>query len=126
MLDTVAASDLRLGLPHLDRLLRSEERVAISAISAGELLFGVAKRPERERLATFVSEILDTLDVLPWSVDTSRTYGRVRADCARRGRSIGHLDMLIAAHALSSGARLVTRDKAFANLALEELMIVGY
>ncbi len=34
--------------------------------------------------------------------------------------------MLIAAHAVAANARLVTRDKAFANLGLDELQIVGY
>lgn len=126
MLDTVAASDMRMGLADLDALLLSSERTVISAISAGELLYGVAKQPERKHIATFVAEVLATIDVLAWSLDTSRVYGRIRADCARRGRSIGHLDMLIAAHALSAGARLVTRDKTFANLALDELTLVGY
>ena len=126
MLDTVAASDIRMGMAELDALVLSGERTVISAISAGELLFGVARRPERKKLATFISEVLGTFDVLPWTLDTSRTYGLVRADCASRGRSIGHLDMLIAAHAVAASARLITRDKTFANLEIKGLELVGY
>jgi predicted nucleic acid-binding protein len=40
-------------------------------------------------------------------------YGLLRAEMQRIGKSLSALDMLIAAHALSLGATLVTTDAAF-------------
>jgi tRNA(fMet)-specific endonuclease VapC len=42
----------------------------------------------------------------------------VRAELERTGRSLGSLDMLIAAHALAAGAVLVTNDRAFSQVHL--------
>ena len=44
-------------------------------------------------------------------------YGTVRADMARQGKLLAPLDMLIAAHALSASAVLVTNDQAFGQVA---------
>jgi hypothetical protein len=43
-------------------------------------------------------------------------YGPLRADLQRRGLSFGSLDLMIAAHALSADATLVSNDKAFQRL----------
>ena len=45
-----------------------------------------------------------------------RRYGRLRAAIESEGRPIGNLDMMIAAHALTLGAVLVTHDRAFARI----------
>ena len=42
------------------------------------------------------------------SSDADRFYGKLRADLERKGKVIGANDMLIAAHALSIDAVLVT------------------
>ena len=41
---------------------------------------------------------------------TAEAYGAIRADLERCGQVIGSNDMLIAAHALSLGATLVTNN----------------
>jgi len=56
---------------------------------------------------------MDRLDVLPWDAETARRYGRLRASQERQGLSLGALDMMIAAHALTCGLTLITSDKAF-------------
>lgn len=97
--------------------------LCISAITEGELLFGLAKRPEAKRLHRAVRELLRRVDVLPWDSVIAERYGTVRADMAHQGKILAPLDLLIAAHALSVGAVLVTNDKAFmqvANLQVED------
>ncbi len=42
--------------------------------------------------------------------DAARHYAEIRADLERRGKTIGPMDLLIAAHARSLGATLVTRN----------------
>ena len=94
--------------------------LCISAITEGELLFGLAKRPVAKRLHVAVREFLRRVDVLALgpSCSTAGHYGIVRADMEKRGRILlASLDLLIATHALSVDAVLVTNDRAFSQLA---------
>lgn len=87
--------------------------VCISAITEGELLFGLAKRPEAKRLHFVVREFLKCVDVMPWDSETAERYGVVRAEMACKGKTLSPLDLLIATHALSIGAVLITNGQAF-------------
>jgi tRNA(fMet)-specific endonuclease VapC len=87
--------------------------LCISAITEGELLFGLAKRPEATRLRAAVREFLRCVDVLPWDDEVAEHYARARAALELQGKTLAPLDLLIAAHAQSLGAVLVTNDKAF-------------
>lgn len=84
-----------------------ESEVATSIIVAGELRYG-AERCGSPRLTAQLEAILDVLPVLPLGDDADAHYGRLRADLERRGTPIGANDMLVAAHALTLGATLVT------------------
>ncbi|MHB1291287.1 MAG: PIN domain-containing protein [Sulfuricella sp.] len=80
-------------------------------------MFGPAKRPDAKRLHLAVRELLRRVDVLPWDSAIAKRYGTVRADMARQGKILAPLDLLIATHALSVGAVLVTNDRAFGQVA---------
>ncbi len=84
-----------------------------AAITAGELFFGLAKRPHAKRLQIVVREFIRRVDALPWDASIAQRYGTVRANMELHGKSLAPLDMLIAAHALGVGAVLVTNDHAF-------------
>lgn len=90
--------------------------VCLSAITAGELAYGLAKRPEAKALRRAVDELLARVDVLAWDQSVAQTYGRLRAQLQAAGTPLGALDMQIAAHALHVGAVLVTSDQAFAQV----------
>ena len=53
---------------------------------------------------------LAPLAILPFDDAAVWAYGDLRADLERRGTSIGALDTMIAAHALSQQALLVTNN----------------
>jgi tRNA(fMet)-specific endonuclease VapC len=53
-------------------------RLCISAITKGELRFGLAKRAGATRLHAAVAEFLRRVDVLPWNSDTADRYGPAR------------------------------------------------
>ena len=91
--------------------------LSISAITEGELLFGLAKKPNADSLHVLVHEFLIRVDVLPWDSDAARCYGMLRADMQKRGRVLSNLDMLIAAHALALDVVLITNDRAFNQVA---------
>lgn len=104
--------------PHVrERLVALPLRsVTISAVTQGELLYGLAKRGNSATLGALIHEFLIRVEVLPWTAAVASTYGTLRAECAARGVTLGALDMMIAAQAVAVGAVLVTRDKAFSHV----------
>ena len=115
MLDTNIVSHLIKAHPAVARRVTATPMASlcISAITEGELLFGLAKRPAAKQLHLAVREFLKRVDVLPWDAAVAEYYGAVRADMERQGKLLAPLDMLIGAHALSASAVLVTNDQAF-------------
>ena len=87
--------------------------LGISAITEGEIMFGLAKSTQSKQLSLSVHEFLIRVDILPWDSDAAKCYGVLRANMQKKGRILGNLDMLIAAHALALDRILVTGDKAF-------------
>jgi tRNA(fMet)-specific endonuclease VapC len=85
--------------------------VAISAIVAAELWTGVMKSRDRQHNARALGDFLAFVQVLDWPAEAARVYADVRARLEARGRPIGAMDMLIAAHALHERATLVTRNR---------------
>ena len=83
--------------------------VGLCSIVAAELAFGVAKSGSaRNRQA--LEMFLAPLTILPFDDAAVWAYGNLRADLERRGTPIGALDTLIAAHALSQQAQLITNN----------------
>jgi len=83
--------------------------IGLCSVVAAELAFGVAKSGSvRNRQA--LEMFLAPLTILPFDAASVWAYGELRADLERRGTPIGSLDTLIAAHALSQQARLVTNN----------------
>jgi len=116
MLDTNTASYVIKGTPPSvrERLLELPmASICISAITQGELLHGVARKPEAIHLPQIVREFLLRVEILAWDSSAAEAYGTLRAECERDGTPLGNLDMLIAAHSVSADAVLVTHDRAF-------------
>jgi tRNA(fMet)-specific endonuclease VapC len=107
----------------LDRF-RQEEigNIAISSVTAAELSYGVAKS-ESARNRQALEKFFVPLDILPLGKEAIWEYGNMRAILEKKGKVIGALDMLIAAHVLSLDAVLITNNaKEFSrvpNLRLE-------
>jgi tRNA(fMet)-specific endonuclease VapC len=91
--------------------------LSISAITEGEILYGLAKRPEAAQLRAAVEALLSTVQILPWDSAAARAYGMLRAKLVKEGKSLATMDMLIAAHSIATDAVLVTHDLAFSRIA---------
>ena len=115
MLDTNTVSHFIKGVNNVRNKVVSVpmSELGISAITAGELLFGLAKKPDAKQLSIVVHEFLICVDVLPWDSAVAACYGTLRADMQKKGKVLGNLDLLIAAHALALGVVLITNDRAF-------------
>jgi tRNA(fMet)-specific endonuclease VapC len=86
-------------------------QVTVSSITLSELEYGVAKssRPEQNQIA--LAQFLAPMEIVPYGGEAAQHYGRLRAFLEKQGTLIGALDMLIAAHALSLGCLLVTKNE---------------
>jgi tRNA(fMet)-specific endonuclease VapC len=128
MFDTNTVSHLLKKHPEVARRVVAVPMASLclSVVTEGELLFGLARRPEARKLHLAVREFLQRIDVLSWDSAIAERYGTVRADMESQGRILAPLDLLIATHALGVGAILVTNDGAFgqvANLSIEDWTI---
>ena len=96
----------------LRRLKRMRlEDICISSITLSELEYGVCKSaaPEKNKLA--LTEFMTPIAVVAYGDEAAPHYGRIRTELEARGKTIGPLDMLIAAHALSLGLTVVTNNE---------------
>ena len=127
MLDTnICIHVLRRRPDKLRRKFKAIKGLSISSVTYAELCFGIAKgdhalRAERlYQLGLFVSR----LQLLTWGRAAAEHYGEIRALLERQGTPIGNNDLLIAAHARSLGAVLVTNNtrefSRVADLTLED------
>jgi tRNA(fMet)-specific endonuclease VapC len=118
MLDTNIVSQFVRKQSEVDKhiVAVAMESICISAITEGELLFGLIRRPGNKTLAHEVNEFLRRVTALPWDRTVSADYAALRAGQERRGKTIAPIDLLIAAHAISAGATLVTNDSAFTQI----------
>lgn len=83
--------------------------IALSSVSAAELAYGVIKSGS-ERNQRALEMFLSPLEILPFEEKAIWEYGRVRSGLEKLGQPIGALDTMIAAHALSIDAILVTNN----------------
>ena len=84
--------------------------IGISSITVAELEFGVQKSKYNSKNQQVLEQFLLPLVVLDFDYEAARAYGKLRAVLETRGRIIGALDMLIAAHALSQSLPLATNN----------------
>jgi len=119
MLDTNTVSHVMKGKSKLAReklaSLRENQIACISVITEAELRYGVAKS-KNKGLAVLVDWFLAKVQVRPWGREEAKVYGELRAKQEAAGRTLGNLNMLIAAHAIAIGATLVTADKTFSHV----------
>ena len=93
------------------------QQLAMSSITAAEILYGIERRSQSVRLAAAFEVLCQTIAVLPWDFAAARSYGRLRRQLEASGKSLESEDMLIAAHAHALDATLVTRDRDFGGIA---------
>lgn len=81
----------------------------LSAIVAAELRFGAAKLAST-RFSAAVEAWLAGFEVRPWPLDATPHYANIRAALERAGKTIGGMDLLIAAHAMAEDSVVVTNN----------------
>lgn len=115
LLDTNAYSQLKRGHTDVANLVRHSESIVFSSVVAGELLFGFrgGDRFARNRsdLETFLSRPF--VSFLSVDLITADRFGLIAANLRKKGVPLPSNDIWIAAHAMQSGAELVSFDGHF-------------
>jgi len=91
----------------------AEEDVAISAVTASELLHGVHRARtsnQRHRRQAFVEGLLAQLPVIAFDLTVARVHASLWADLAMRGVVVGERDLMIGATAIAKNYAVATRD----------------
>jgi len=113
MLDTNICSYIIRNKPQsIKKKLQEVEQnhtVALSSIVVSELLYGATKK-DSPKLMRIVSAFIDNFIIYDYSKISAQSYGNIRTDLEKKGKIIGANDLLIASHALSLGAILVTNN----------------
>jgi len=113
MLDTNACIGVINGKPASlqARLVKTDiSEVAISEIVRYELEYGVCRSEHQQKNRDNLDHFLKYIQVLEWRDEQSIEAARLRCELSRMGQPIGHYDTLIAAHARSLEACLVTHN----------------
>jgi tRNA(fMet)-specific endonuclease VapC len=93
------------------RLALENEDLALSAITRGELLYGLKLVPEATSLRLAVLAFLEYVPCLEWPVAAAEQYATLRATQKLTGNLVGYMDTLIASHALAENLILVTNNE---------------
>jgi tRNA(fMet)-specific endonuclease VapC len=86
-------------------------KVAMSAITYGELCFGAEKSSKPKEVRQILEHLTALIPVLPLDEHVSAHYGKIRQQLQIKGKPIGNNDLWIAAHALAGKLILVTNNE---------------
>jgi tRNA(fMet)-specific endonuclease VapC len=109
LLDSNVCIDILRSRATIDHLPFPRDCI-LSTIVLGELWVGIAKSDQRalreKKLQDFTELFISKL----FDEDAAWHYGEIRAYLEKKGTPIGPMDQLIAAHARSLGATLLTAN----------------
>jgi tRNA(fMet)-specific endonuclease VapC len=122
LLDTNAISQLmRAPQGDVQQTLRQRVstptgcEVTTSAVVQCELLYGIVRKGSQKLMSAYAVQMRH-LEVLPIDTAVGPHYANLRTALEQTGKSLSPNDMLIAAHAISLNAILVSADAAFAQV----------
>ena len=115
LLDSNAYSRLMQGDDQTATVARDATEILMSAVVIGELLYGFRHGSRFDRNATDLRSFLDNpyVSFVPVGPVTADRYSRIAAGLRARGNPIPTNDVWIAAHAMETGADLVSADRHF-------------
>jgi tRNA(fMet)-specific endonuclease VapC len=118
MLDTDSVSYALRGTGGVGAKIveHAPSELCVSSITLSQLRYGASRR-KSARIHSMIDVFVANIAVLPFDENCATHFGILAADLAARGTPIGEFDVLIAAHALTVDATLVTNNvKHFARV----------
>ena len=87
------------------------EQQVMSVVTYAELLYGVQVSSKKKANQAAVDALSRHLAIFDWSPEAARHYAEIRAELRKKGSMIGSNDFMIASHARSMGATVVTNNR---------------
>jgi tRNA(fMet)-specific endonuclease VapC len=115
LLDTNAYSALMRGHEEVADRVRRAEQVVLSTVVAGELLLGFRLGTRLKKNMAELDAFLDNpyVSLAPVTLTTADRFARIAAGLRAKGSPIPTNDIWIAAHAMETGAELLSFDAHF-------------
>ena len=115
LLDSNAYSHLKRGHPRIAEIVRHSEEILLPLVVIGELLYGFRNGSRLERNVRELHAFLDSphVAIAAMTLTTADRYSRIAAALRTKGRPIPSNDIWIAAHAMETGADLISADRHF-------------
>jgi tRNA(fMet)-specific endonuclease VapC len=101
------------------------DEIVISAITYAELVAAALLTSEQERHMHLIEEFCARLDaIVPWDSEAVDAYTVLQRHCMNEKRVMNMNDVMIAAHAISLDARLLSSsERGFVNIAQLRLQL---
>ena len=115
LLDSNAYSRLMRGDDQTAAVVRDATEILMSAVVIGELLYGFRNGARFDRNVADLRSFLDNpyVSFVPVGPISADRYSRIAAALRAKGNPIPTNDVWIAAHAMETGADLVSADRHF-------------
>ena len=115
LLDANAYSLWKRGHSRMAEIVRSSSEILLPLVVVGELLYGFRHGARAEQNIRELHQFIDNrrVTVAGMTLTTADRYARIAVNLRRKGRPIPTNDIWIAAHAMESGADLVSGDRHF-------------
>ena len=117
-LDTNGYSGFKRGVQEVVEVIRKSRQLYMSAVVVGELMSGFRSGTRNEENLKELLEFLASpyVEFLPVNMTTADRFGRISVDLRAAGTPIPTNDIWIAAHAIETGADLLSTDQHFAKV----------
>lgn len=87
------------------------DSIGISIVTYAELIYGVERSSSKRINRSVIENFVQHLEVIDWDRDAADEYAVIRTKLEAAGTPIGAMDMMIAAHAKSLHAVVVTNNQ---------------
>ena len=118
MLDSDAYSKLMSGNQRVGDIVRSAEEIVLPSVVVGELLYGFRQGQHIEERVAQLRSFLDRpyVSFVPAGPVTADRYARIMDSLRARGIQIPTNRVWVAAHAMETGADLVSADRHYGHI----------
>ena len=118
MLDSYAYSKLMRGDGRIGDIVRSAEQIVVPAVVVGELMYAFrqGQRTEQhvDQLRSFLAR--PYVSFVPAGLVTADRYARIMESLGQRGIQVPTNRVWVAAHAMETGADLVSADRHYGHI----------
>ena len=115
IIDTNAYVGFKLNYPELVEYLTTADKIILSPIVIGELMFGFRNGSQFKKNMRELNDFLvhPVVGISSIAEITSDRYSRIAAQLKRNGTPLPTNDIWLAAQTMETGAELVTMDRHF-------------